>query len=94
MIPQTDLAAYWQDPARHGFVRPPFDVRVNEYHPRTGRFERMHMVYVNARTHEAAKPAALKWLRTVMYGKTLGRLQVVEVTYSQPVSWGGMRALA
>ena len=88
MIPQADLAAYWQAPRRHGFAKPRFDVRVNEYHRRSGQFVRMHMVYVCAWTHEAAKPAALAWLRDLMTGKTLGCLQVVEVTYSQPVNCG------
>lgn len=95
MIQQADLAAYWQAPKRHGFVRPKFDVRINEYHPRSGAFLRKHMVYVSAWTHDDAKPAALSWLREVMTGQTLGRLQVVEVAYSQPVSvseWLGVTA--
>lgn len=87
MIGQTELAEYWSDARRHSFVRPSFDVRVNEYDRRSGKFISMHTVCVNAWTHEAAKPAALKWLRVVMTGKDLGALQVVEVTYSQPVSW-------
>lgn len=86
MIAQSDLAAYWQDEKRHGYRPPAFDVRVNEYHPRSGAFMRMHKVYVNAWTHDAAKPAALRWLRTVMYGKKLGRLSAVSVEYSQPVN--------
>lgn len=86
MIPQPALAAYWLDPIRHGFVRPGFTVRINEY-SRTGKFERLHMVYVKAWTHDDAKPAALKWLREVMTGRKLGLLEVKAVEYSQPVSW-------
>lgn len=85
MIAQSDLAAYWQHEKRHGYKAPAFDVRVNEY-DRAGRFMRMHKVYVNAWTHDAAKPAALRWLRTVMYGTKLGRLSAVSVEYSQPVN--------
>jgi len=48
MIHQPALASYWSDPIRHGFVRPGFTVRINECHPRSGKFERLHMVYVNA----------------------------------------------
>jgi hypothetical protein len=88
MIPQHDLAAYWQHPLRHGFAKPSFDVRVNELHPRTGKFVSSHMVYVRSWTHESAKPAALAWLRELMTGKRMGVLRVVEVEYSQPVTWG------
>lgn len=87
MIPQPALASYWSDPIRHGFVRHGFTVRINECHPRSGKFERLHMVYVKAWTHDDAKPAALKWLREVMTGRTLGRLEVKSVEYSQPVSF-------
>lgn len=94
MIPQADLAAYWQEPKRHGFKKPRFDVRVNEYHRRSGKFTGVHMVYVCAWTHEDAKAVALRQLRAIPTREPLGALQAVEVTYSQPVSWGVKGAAA
>lgn len=82
MIAQADLAAYWQEPKRHGFVRPKWDVRINEY-DRAGRFIRLHMQYVSAWTQDEAKAVALRQLREY----NGGRLSAVGVEYSQPVTW-------
>jgi hypothetical protein len=83
MIAQADLAAYWQAPTRHGFVRPKWDVRIAQF-DRAGRVARSWTMYVCAWTQDEARQIALRVARDY----ESGRLSAVSVEYSQPVTWG------
>lgn len=81
-IPQSELAAYWSDMRRAGFVKPRFDVQVSEYDKR-GKFVRGHTAYVCAADASKAKRVGCKYLREYM--GVGGRLAPVSVEFSQPV---------